>query len=136
MAAEVAVESSAASVSRTILVVEDEVLVRMPTAETLRDEGFTVVEAANAAEAMRVLSSPITIDLVMTDVRMPGAQDGLDLARFVRANMPDLKIIVVSSRFPETVTPDVADAFLSKPYASVVLVQKVHTLLQGASPHA
>jgi CheY-like chemotaxis protein len=71
----------AQEVQETILVVEDDVLVRMPIAHYLRDCGYKVVEAANADEAVTVLSHKETvIDLVFTDIEMPGALDGFGLA--------------------------------------------------------
>src|ERR1700675_4204901 len=84
----------------TILVVEDEVLVRMALAETLRDEGYSVLEAANADEALGVLASATPLDVVLTDVNMPGSLDGVALGRYARMTKPALKVIVVSGRVP------------------------------------
>src|SRR5258708_5647926 len=82
----------------TVLVVEEEVLVRLSLAATLRDEGFFVLEAANADEAVAVLASSTPIDIVLTDVNMPGSLDGVALGRYVRSTRPGLKVIVVSGR--------------------------------------
>ena len=66
-----------------VLVVEDEILVRLTMADCLRAAGYVVVEAANATEALAVLTSGEPVDVIFTDVRMPGAMDGLMLARWV-----------------------------------------------------
>ncbi len=79
-----------------ILLVEDEVLIRMVLAEHLRDLGLTVVEAGSAEEARAYLGSGGEVDLIFSDVHMPGAINGLDLAREVRATYPGLKIVLAS----------------------------------------
>jgi CheY-like chemotaxis protein len=79
-----------------ILVVEDEILLRYPLAAWLRISGHDVLEAASADEAQIMLSSILTIDLVVTDVKMPGSLDGLQLTRSIRAAQPQIPVIVVS----------------------------------------
>jgi CheY-like chemotaxis protein len=87
----------------TILVVEDDVLVRMPISQYLRDCGYKVIEAANAEEAMTVLShKETTIDLVFTDIEMPGAVDGFGLAQWVRQHRPGLEVLLAGT-LPRTV---------------------------------
>lgn len=82
----------------TILVVEDEVLIRLVIAEYLRDCGYRVIEAAHADEALLVLRrSEIEIDVVFTDVEMPGSMDGFALAQWVRNNRPDMDVILAGS---------------------------------------
>lgn len=81
---------------RTVLVVEDDILIRMALAEYLRDCGLRVIEAGNGAEAVRVLTqSDVAIDLVFSDVQMP-EMDGFGLAQWVHANRPGLPIILTS----------------------------------------
>src|ERR1700738_2152919 len=99
-----------------ILVVEDEVLIRLSLAETLRDAGYSVVEAASADEALTVLTSSTPVDVVLTDVNMPGSLDGIALGRYVRTTRPELKVIVVSGRVVPAAVTEVADAFVAKPY--------------------
>jgi CheY-like chemotaxis protein len=73
----------------TVLVVEDEVLVRLAIAEYLRDCGYRVIEASSADEAILVLQQPeLTIDVVFTDIEMPGPMDGFGLAQWTRTNRP------------------------------------------------
>ena len=74
--------------ARTVLVVEDESLVRMHIADTFRDAGLDVIEAENSDEAIATLESRKDISLVFTDVQMPGSMDGLRLARVVKAYLP------------------------------------------------
>jgi DNA-binding response OmpR family regulator len=88
---------AADSTQPVILVVEDEVLVRLPLADYLRECGFKVLEAANADEALQVLTaSDEPIDVVFSDVEMPGQMDGFGLARWVRANRPQTKVMLTS----------------------------------------
>lgn len=119
--------------AETILVVEDEVLVRIALAETLRDEGFSVLEAANADEALAVLASSTPLDVVLTDVNMPGSLDGLALGRYVRTTRPGLKVIVVSGRIPPEVAAGATDAFLAKPYEPASIVRTIDALLSDRS---
>lgn len=78
-----------------VLVVEDEALVRWVLTEHLRDAGLAVVEASDATEALRAVDRT-PIDVVVTDVRMPGDIDGLELARSLRVSRPDLPVILTS----------------------------------------
>jgi len=111
----------------TILVAEDEVLVRMMIADELRASGFRVVEASNADEALVVLQSSCSVDLVLTDIRMPGSMDGLALAQLVRSKWPGIKVIFASGQPRQ---PDmVADAFFSKPYQPERVVDRIREIL-------
>jgi two-component system, response regulator PdtaR len=80
----------------TVLVVEDELLIRTDVAGRLRDAGFTVFEAGHADEAIRILEARTDIHLVFTDIDMPGSMDGLKLAAYVRERWPPIKLIVTS----------------------------------------
>src|SRR5262245_41278519 len=79
-----------------ILVVEDEVLVRSIVAAYLSECGFDVIEASGADEAVRVLQADVAIDIVFSDVNMPGSMDGFGLAQWVRRERPWLKVILTS----------------------------------------
>ncbi|MGV8840792.1 MAG: response regulator [Bauldia sp.] len=121
--------STAAEPQRpSILIVEDDVLLRLVTAEDLRAAGYGVIEASNADEAMTILDSGVAIDLVLTDIRMPGSMDGLALAAFVRQRWPDLKIMVASGERPAQAALAAADAFLPKPYDSAGILARLRTL--------
>ena len=99
----------------TILVVEDEILTRTAASEVLREHGYCVIEAASADEALKVLQSPTRVDLVLTDMRMPGEVDGVGLARHVRATLPFMKVVMVSGQLPEPDVHGLLDGYLPKP---------------------
>jgi|SRR5579862_4059274 len=82
--------------SPTILIAEDEVLVRGVVAEHLRDAGFHVIEASNAAEAVDVMRSGEAVDLVFTDIAMPGIMNGVMLARWIYLHRPDVPVVLAS----------------------------------------
>jgi CheY-like chemotaxis protein len=100
-----------------VLVVEDEALVRMAIADHLTDEGFEVLEAGNADQAIAMLVHHSEIRLVFTDIDMPGGMDGLKLAAAVRERWPPIKIIVTSG-YRRVVVEDlpVEATFMLKPY--------------------
>jgi len=82
----------------TVLVVEDDVLVRMPIAQYLRDCGYNVIEAVSADEAMTVLLHRETVvDIVFSDVDMPGSTDGFGLSKWIREHRPGLDIILAGT---------------------------------------
>lgn len=110
----------------TVLVVEDEVLIRLMIAEDLIQAGFQVVQCATADEAWTVLQCSLGIGLVLTDVRMPGKLDGIALAGRIRSNWPGIKIIIGSG---QVIDRSVADAVLAKPFTPHALVSCVKQLL-------
>lgn len=113
----------------SILIVEDEVLIRMMMANELRSAGYNVIEAAQADEAMDVLDAT-PIDLVITDITMPwGSMDGIKLAERVRSDWPRTKVMVVSANLPEN--RDVLDAFIGKPVDPGKLIELVRILLES-----
>jgi CheY-like chemotaxis protein len=115
-----------------VLVVEDEVLVRALIAETLRDDGCAVTEVGTADEAVRALKSAATPDVMITDVKLPGAMNGVELAACVRRAQPQMKVIVTSGHAPAGDARHVADAFLAKPFELRQLVGKVRSLARDA----
>ena len=112
----------------TILVVEDDVLTRMAVSDELRDHGYVVIEAATADEAIHVLQAPTRVDLLLTDMRMPGAMDGCGLARHVRSVLPFVKIVMVSGQVPETDAHGMLDGYLAKPVTPGHLASYLLTL--------
>lgn len=115
----------------TIVVVEDEVIVRLMLAEHLRAHGYAVVEAADADEALSVLGSSVKVDLVFTDVHMPGALDGIGLAHRVHATYPGVKIVMGSGQVWHTKPREALDGFFAKPYDLPKLVAHIGVLLAG-----
>jgi len=79
-----------------VLVVEDEVLLRMDAAEVIQSAGFDVLEARSADEAISILEQRNDIRLIFTDINMPGSMDGVKLAHFVKNRWPPIKIIATS----------------------------------------
>lgn len=116
-----------------VLVVEDELLVRMTIASTLEDNGYEVFEAANADEAIYLLETHASIRLMFTDIDMPGSIDGLKLARAVRDRWPPVRIVVTSGNH----VIDVADLpegsrFIGKPYRGSAIISSFKELLAEA----
>jgi CheY-like chemotaxis protein len=123
-------ESSGAARRRTVLVVEDEVLVRMMLADVLDDAGFRVIEAANADEALRVMSAIPDVSAVVTDVEMPGGSiNGFELARRIRAEW-NIGVLIASGRqAPRPGELPEGSHFVAKPVYPETLVSLIRTLL-------
>jgi CheY-like chemotaxis protein len=121
--------TSNSCISNTILVVEDELLIRLMIADALREAGFEVLEASTADEALTIIKSGMLIHLVFTDVRMPGTMDGVALMSRLREARPDLKLAVASGYSPDWPSPNLADAFIGKPYDVTRAVNRMKALL-------
>jgi two-component system, response regulator PdtaR len=98
----------------TVLVVEDEIILRFVACEFLRDAGFVVVEAVSGDEALRYIRAHPDIDVVFSDVRMPGKLDGLALYRQLAVEFPDLRVVMASG--DAVPGPDTKVPFFRKPY--------------------
>lgn len=118
--------------AETVLVVEDEVLIRMVISDYLRGCGYRVIEAASGDEALAVLQhGELKLDIVFSDIEMPGATDGFGLSNWIRNNRPDLDVILTGS-VPRAVNAAVnlcEDAPLPKPYESQSVADRIHRLL-------
>jgi CheY-like chemotaxis protein len=119
-----------------VLLVEDEILIRLDTAERLRARGIAVIEAADAAEALAILESGVKVDIVFTDIRMPGTMDGFGLAGAVRTRRPDIKVIFCSG--DELALRGLADGgaihladFFRKPYRIEEVEMRIRQLLEA-----
>jgi CheY-like chemotaxis protein len=115
----------------TILLAEDEPIVRLALAETLRERGARVIECANADEALEVVLTDTPVDVLVTDVRMPGTLDGIALARRVKHARPGLPILVISADAPADAAPS-ADAFLRKPVVEETVCTVVDRLVAAS----
>jgi two-component system, response regulator PdtaR len=82
-----------------ILIVEDEYLIRTASTDAIRDAGFEVVEAANADNAIAILQSRSDIQVVFTDIHLPGSMDGAKLAHAIKHRWPPVRIIATSGRW-------------------------------------
>jgi len=102
-----------------ILIVEDELLIRLDAIEMIEAAGFDTLEAANADEAIAILEARPDIHVLFTDIHMPGSMDGVKLAHFVRDRWPPVKIIATSAhaRIEGYQLPH-GGRFLPKPYSA------------------
>ena len=99
-----------------VLVVEDEMVLRMRAVDIVEDAGFTAVEAVNADEALSILETRSDINLLFSDIQMPGSMDGLKLAHAVHERWPSIKIILVSGQVEVSDSDKPADSlFVGKP---------------------
>jgi CheY-like chemotaxis protein len=112
----------------TILLAEDEVFIRFAVCEALRDEGYTVLEAANGEEALSMFVADPSIRLVVSDINMPGALDGIALATRIKAVAPQLPVLLVSAH-PPTEAVGRADGFIRKPFSFSELVRQIQLLI-------
>lgn len=121
--------------SQSILVVEDESLLRWMAVEMFEEAGFDVVEAPTAEEALRVLESGEEIAGLFTDVETASALDGLALARITHQRFPETVIVVVSGRaFPNDRDLPPGAVFVTKPYdVKAVIATLNHMLAEAAS---
>ena len=99
-------------------------------ADVLEEAGFEVLEAVDGDAALAVLEARPDIDVLFTDVNMPGSLDGLDLARLVHARRPDIKLLIASGQV-RLGADDIPDAgrFLPKPYAPDAILREIRGLV-------
>jgi len=108
---------SALPKSRTILIVENEAIIRVELDEQLVEMGYLVLVASDADEAIELLDTHPEIAVLISDITMPGSMDGIRLARYVRGRSPSVRIIVTSGlgETPASALPS-SSIFLAKPY--------------------
>jgi CheY-like chemotaxis protein len=115
----------------TALLVDDEDLVRMSTADMPMDLGYEVVEASSATEALRLIREGLNPDLLVTDHLMPG-MSGAELARSLKSQLPDLPVLIVSGYAEaEGIEPDLAR--LTKPFRNSELAASLAALVPDAA---
>jgi CheY-like chemotaxis protein len=116
-----------------ILLVEDEGLIRLTLAETLEEAGYTVVEAENGDQACNLMKSINCIDILLTDIQMPGLADGIDVAQNFHALHPDRPVVFMTGR------PDMlsrvgclsrSETLLRKPFGSTQMLTALESLLK------
>jgi CheY-like chemotaxis protein len=118
--------------THTVLVVEDETMVRMPIAEYLRDCGYNVVEAGDANEAIAAMDPVSPVSIVFSDVRMPGQMDGFGLAEWFRSHYPGVPVLLTSGynggrSLSAAAIPGVR--FIEKPYSQTQVARRIAALL-------
>ena len=115
----------------TVLLVEDEFLVRMVGADILTEAGFQVVEAANGDEALTMLEDRDDVSVLFTDIDMPGSLNGLDLAKVAYHRWPHIAVLIVSGKVrpgPDELPP--GGHFIGKPYQPAAVVRQIHGMLR------
>src|SRR3984957_10933148 len=122
------------AVSSAVLVVEDEMLLRMRAVDIVEDAGFTAIEAVNADDALAILESRSDIELLFTDIQMPGSIDGLKLAYAVHERWPLIKIILVSGQLKLTDNDKPVDSrFFGKPLDVKSMIAEMQDLIGNGS---
>ncbi|MFH6785301.1 MULTISPECIES: hybrid sensor histidine kinase/response regulator [Methylobacterium] len=117
----------------TVLIVDDEPTVRMLVTEVLEDLGYTAIEAADGAAGLKVLQSDVRIDLVVTDVGLPGGMNGRQMADAARVRRPGLKVLFITG-YAETAALGTGQlepgtAILTKPFVVEVLAARIREML-------
>jgi len=115
---------------RVVLIVDDELLIRMTAVDMLEAAGFVTLEAASADEAMDLLEKRPDVSLVFTDIQMPGSMDGLKLVSAIHKRWPPVRLMVTSGRFRANelaLPPGVA--FIQKPYEWTGVQSHIRRLL-------
>jgi CheY-like chemotaxis protein len=117
-----------------VLVVEDEMMLRMRAVEIVEDAGFIPVEAVNADEAFAILESRSDIELLFTDIQMPGSMDGLKLAHAVHERWPAIKIILVSGKpMPTDAEKPASSRFFGKPLEMERMIGEMQDMIGRGS---
>jgi CheY-like chemotaxis protein len=121
------------TVPAVVLVVEDEMLLRMRAVDMAEDAGYTSVEAVDADEAVAILESRSDIALLFTDIQMPGSIDGLKLAHAVHERWPPIKIILVSGQLRLANIDIPADSrFFRKPLEAKIMIAQMQSMIGRA----
>src|SRR6266851_9733451 len=118
-------------VPAVVLVVEDEMLLRMRAVDMVEDAGYTSVEAVDADEAVAILESRSDIALMFTDIQMPGSMDGLKLAHTVHKRWPPIKIILVSGQLkPANADIPANSRFYGKPLEAKEMIAELQRVIR------
>lgn len=118
--------------SQVVLVVEDEILIRMVIAEYLRSCGYRVIEAASADEALIILQhKELEVDVVFSDIEMPGSMDGFQLSKWLRANRPNVDVLLAGTvaRAADAAADLCDSGSVPKPYEPRIPAERVRQLL-------
>jgi CheY-like chemotaxis protein len=119
----------------TVLVVDDEPTVRMLVTEVLEDLGYAAIEAADGPSGLKILQSETRIDLLITDVGLPGGMNGRQMADAARAHRPDLKVLFITGYAENAalhhghLAP--GTQVLTKPFGLDILAARIRGLIEG-----
>ncbi len=113
-----------------VLVVDDSALIRMGAVDLVQSAGYEALEAQDSDEAIRILEARDDIDLVFTDVQMPGTMDGIKLSHYIRNRWPPVKLIVASGMaiLEESSLPT-GSRYFAKPYTDTAITDAMARLL-------
>ena len=119
-----------------LLVVEDDLLVRLTLVDALSDGGFEVVEAADAKEALTLVCDRDDIAAMLTDINLPGGSDGFALARAARVIRPHLPVVYASGRYGGAGEGQAVDGsrFLAKPFTPSLAAAVLHGMIGDGDP--
>lgn len=119
---------------RTVMIVEDEDLIRSLCADVFRDAGFQVMEVASGDEALHALQAGKQIDAIVSDIRMPGSTDGMALRAAVEREWPDIKMLLTSGHMKvERSELSQNHLFVPKPYQFLELVRQLEDLFAASA---
>ena len=122
--------------NKTIVVVEDEFLVRIAIADCLRDEGYRVIEVDTADDAMELMKgSPDAVSAVFSDVQLPGTRDGIALAQWITQELPDIPVVLTSGSNGAERSLEACVHFIPKPYSYQTVIARLDRLLKIAEPN-
>jgi DNA-binding NtrC family response regulator len=117
---------------RVVVIAEDEILIRWALAEELRAFGWNIIEVATADDAIEILHTRIEVDMVITDVNMPGTANGFELAAFVVCQRPAVTVVIMSGNArPQDCDERLYDIFVSKPFDERELAIQLRSLMHG-----
>ena len=118
----------------TVLVVDDEPLIRMLVTDILDDLGYTAIEAADSVAGLQVLRSDVRIDLVVTDIGLPGGMNGRQMADAGREARPDLKVLFITGYAEKSAdgNPRLAPgtAMMIKPFAMDIMASRIQQMIK------
>ena len=124
-----------AEAGETVLVVEDEPTVRMLVTEVLEELGYAAIDAADGASGLRVLQSDVSIDLLVTDVGLPGGMNGRQMADAARVGRPDLKVLFITGYAENAAVGnghlEPGMHVMTKPFAMEALASRIRELIAG-----
>jgi CheY-like chemotaxis protein len=123
--------------SRTVLIVDDEIIIATSAALALNEAGFATIIATNGDQAKQALASEPRIDVLFTDLILPQGPNGLDLARFAREQRPEVRVVIASGHITKAITRmgEIEDyGTISKPYSGDQVVAAVRGALAAVHP--
>ena len=128
-------EPARAQAGETVMIVDDEPTVRMLVIDVLHDQGYAAVEAKDGPEALRILQSDARIDLLITDVGLPGGMNGRQLADAARVTRPDLKVLFITGYAENAIIGNAQLAprmqLLTKPFVMEDLASRIRGMIES-----